>query len=516
MNDEEFDRLLKKQMQEDKYIPEKINQLFSNFESEVNMKENEKRYNKIKVVNYFKRASIAACSILVMFFGGCTYAHVNGTETVISPLLRKLGINSKYEENATKFDSEVTSNDITIKLLDGAVDDTTFIVGYEINVPNIDSTEWIEIEGNYKINDINITPLNTSIDKTSDTTFVYYQVYDINEIKINDSKNIKINANINSIKEYTECEDENSAYAVYGKTFKNNWNFEEYIDMNKLENSKVYEFENPQSYEIAKGLKVYVTEFITGSYTNILKIQTDKTGYNGDSIEKYYKILDENNQEIITHSEEERQYDEIKYNDRIITEKINRNSKITIEVYSRIYGKGNFTKTATIPVNLANAVERKEEKSNWKQYKTDDYSLKYKDNWTLTPKIDTTKVGPNSIYLGALELEIPSTTNSEYTSNIYVNTITNNMSIEEYMKKIKEQNANEYIEEKNTSEIKIKNQKAYQMTSEFTDGESVYVMKQVFTSKNGKIYMITFSAEEKEYNNLKDDVNKFISNFEIK
>ena len=516
MSDEEFDRLLKKQIQEDKYMPEKINQLFSNFESEVNMKENEKKYSKLKIGDYFKRVSIAACSIMVMFFGGCTYAHVNGTETVISPLLRKLGINSKYEENATKFDSEVTSDNITIKLLDGAMDDTTFIVGYEINVPSIDSTQWIEIEGNYKINDINVAPLNTSIDRTSDTTFVYYQIYDMNEIKLDNSKNIKINANINCIKEYTEYEDMDSAYAEYGKAFENNWNFEEYIDMKNLENSKVYSFENPPSYEIAKGLKISVTEFITGSYTNILKIQTDKTDYNGDSIEKYYKLLDENNKEIVMCVEEERQYDERKYNDRIITEKINRNSKFTIEVYSKIYGDGKFIKTATIPVNLANAVEKKEEKVNWKQYKTDDYSLKYKENWILTPKIDTNKVGANSVYLGALGLEIPSTTNLEYTSNIYVNTITKNVSIEEYMKQIKEQNANEYIEEKNTSEIKIKNQKAYQITSELTDGENVYIMQQIFASKNGKIYMITFSAEEKEYNNLKNDISEFISNFEIK
>lgn len=515
MSDEEFDKLLKKQMQEDKHIPERINQLFSNFESEVNMKENEKEYKKLKISDYVKRASIAVSSILVMFCGGCTYAHVNGTETIISPILRKLGINSKYEEDATKFDSEVKSDNITIKLLDGAMDDTTFIIGYEINVPNIKETEWIEVEGNYKINDINVVPINTSIDNISDTTFAYYQVYDMNELKIDNSKNIKINANINCIKEYTECEDIDSAYAVYGKTFENNWNFEEYIDIKNLENSKVYEFTNPQSYEIEKGLKVSVTKFITGSYTNILKIQTDQTNYNGNSVEKYYKILDENNKEIIRSVEEERQYEERKYNDRIVTEKINKNSKFTIEVYSRVSGKENFVKTATIPVNLTNAVEKIEEKTNWKQYKTDDYSFKYKENWTLTPKLDATKVGPNSIYLGALELEIPNTTNSEYTSHITVKTIDTNMSVDEYMKKIREQNANEYIDEKNTSEIKIKNQKAYQMISELTDGENLYIMQQVFVSKNDKIYMITFSGSEKEYNNLKKDIEEFIGNFEI-
>ena len=77
---------------------------------------------------------------------------------------------------------------------------------------------------------------------------------------------------------------------------------------------------------ITKNIKVSVTEFVTGSYANILKIKTDKTNYDGDSIEKYYKVLDENNKEIITCSEEEKQYEEAIYNDRIITEKINKNS----------------------------------------------------------------------------------------------------------------------------------------------------------------------------------------------
>ena len=151
MNDERFDKLLKKQMQEDGYIPEKINQLFLSFESEVNMKE---KNEKLKMSNYIKRVSIAACSVLVIFFGGCTYAHVNGTETIISPLLRNLGINSKYEENATQFNDEVTNGEVKIKILDGAMDDTTFIVGYRIEIPNINPDSWIEIDGKYKINDL--------------------------------------------------------------------------------------------------------------------------------------------------------------------------------------------------------------------------------------------------------------------------------------------------------------------------------------------------------------------------
>ncbi len=509
MDDERFDQLLKKQMQEDVYIPEKINQLFSNFESEVNMKE------KSKMSNYIKRISIAACSILVIFFGGCTYAHVNGTETIISPLLRNLGINSKYEENATQFNDEVTNNEVKIKILDGAMDDTTFIVGYRIEIPNINPDSWIEVNGEYKINDLSVKPINTSIDKESDTSFIYYQIFDVNEIKISDTKNVKINADFNEIREYTEVENIDSAYAEYGKTFKDNWNFKEKINVSKLEDSKTYEFENLQKYQIAKNAYVTVTEFITDSYTNMLKIKTDKTNYNGDSFEKYYKILDEQNEEIATFAEEEKKYDETIYNDRIISGKINRNSKITIEIYLKMIDGEKFNKVATIPVDISKAVEKIEENSNWKQYRNENYSFKYNENWTLTTKVDSDKVGPNSAYLGALQLEIPSTTNSEYTSSIYVSTVKTNTTLDEYVKQQKELNSQEDINEKNTKEIKINNNKAYQVTSESTDGENGYIMQQTFLSANGNIYTITFFGDEKEYNNLKTDINQFINSFEI-
>lgn len=511
MNDEKFDKLLKKRMQENVYIPEKINQLFSDFESEVNMKE-----KNIKMSNYIKVISIAACSILVIFFGGCTYAHVNGTETIISPLLRNLGINSKYEENATKFNDEVTKDKVKIKMLDGAIDDTTFIVGYRIEVPSINPDSWIEVDGEYKINDISVKPLNISIDKESDTSFIYYQIFDVNEIKIDDTKNVKINAKIKEIREYTEVENIDSAYAEYGKTFEDTWNFEEKINVSKFENSKTYKFEEPKKYQIKKNVYVTVTDYITGSYTNILKIRTDKTNYDGDSFEKYYRILDEKNEEIAVFGEEERQYDETIYNDRIISEKINKDSKITIEVYIKMIDKDRFSKVATIPVDVSNAIEKNEENSNWKQYNTDDYSFKYNENWILTQKLDSSKVGPNSAYLGALQLEIPSTTNSEYTSSIYVSTVKTNTALDEYVKQVKELNSQEYIEEKNTTEIETRNQKGYQVTSESTDGESRYVMQQTFFTSDGKIYTITFFGSEKNYNNLKSDINEFISSLKFK
>ena len=509
MKDEDFDLLLIKQMQIDTYIPEKINHLFSNFEREVILKKN----RKIKVIDNIRRGFIAASSILVMFLGGCTYAHVNGTETIISPLLRNLGINSKYEENSTKFDEETTKQNVKIKMLDGAIDDTTLIIGYEVELKDIDLDSWIEIEGHYKINDTSIIPINTSIDRTSDKTFVCYQIFDVNELKIADNQNVKIDADIYRIREYTECEDIDSAYAVYGKVYEDTWSLKENIDIKKLTTSKTYELQDAKSYEIAKNLKVSVTEFITGSYTNILKVKTDRTGYKGDQIEKYYKILDEKDNEIGMFKEEERQYDEISYNDRLVTGKVNKDSKIKLEVYARVVQTGNFKKVATIPVNLTKAVEKNTQEARWKEYKNDRYAFKYRESWNLISELDETDVGSNSAYVGALELEIPSTTNSERTSSIYIKTVKTSATLEEYVKKEKKQNTEEYAEVKSTSRIKNKNQDGYQVVYEFSDGETIYIQKSTYLSVDNGICTVTFWGSEKEYNNLKNDINKFLENF---
>ena len=187
MKDEEFDALLKKHIQNDKHIPKKIDCLFDDFESRVDIKQK----RKIKILNYLRIISIAFCAMLILFVGGCTYAHVNGIETLVSPILRKLGINSKYKENATHFNSEVTKQEVTIKLLDAAIDDISLIVGYEIKIANNNLDSWIDVNGEYKINDINVKPIATAIDKSSNNSYIYYQIFDTNELKIHNTENVK-------------------------------------------------------------------------------------------------------------------------------------------------------------------------------------------------------------------------------------------------------------------------------------------------------------------------------------
>lgn len=513
MNDKDFDKILKKQMQEDTTIPENINKLFLDFESEVNIKNNQKS----NIVNFLNKLSVVACTVLVLGISGCTYAHVNGVETIISPLLRNLGINSKYIENATEFDDEINKNNVTVKLLDGAIDDTLLIVGSKIEVKDIKDS-WIEIVGEYKINDLQVQPINSTIDKLSDTEFVYYQAFDVSEIEIKDKQNVKISIDIFEIKEYKEIETLDSVYVEYGKSFSDNWSFEKIIAIKNLEDAKIYEFTDAISYKTEDNINISVTEFITGSYSNILKIKTDKTDYTGNSFEKYYKILDEQKNEIAAFGEEEKLYDHRIYNDRLVLESIDRNSKIFIEVYFKEIDEDRFNKVLEIPVNLEETTEKIEKISNLKEYKADTYTIKYNKDWNLIPKVDTSRVGKDSIYLGALELEIPSTTNSEHTSSLYVKVTDEDTTLEKFATKIKKENTesvSEYFEEKSSLEVQFKNKKGYAILFETADGEENYIKQDIFTIVNGKVYRIIFFGSEKEYNNLNENINEFIKNFEI-
>ena len=173
MNEKELDKMLKQEIQKDKQIPEKINQLFYNFEMGEVMKKEENKKSKNNLVKFI---SIAACLLVVLVVGESTYAHVNGKENWLSPLLKNLGINSKYEEHATNINEEVKNNNVNVKMLDAAIDDSILIVGYQINIENINMDNWIEIQGEYKINDINISPINKTIDKEEDNCFIICRI----------------------------------------------------------------------------------------------------------------------------------------------------------------------------------------------------------------------------------------------------------------------------------------------------------------------------------------------------
>ena len=85
--------------------------------------------------------------------------------------------------------------------------------------------------------------------------------------------------------------------------------------------------------------------------------------------------------------EEDRQYDERVYTDRLILGNINENSKIKVEVYLKMSSDKSFKKVSTILVDLSKKIEKKEIVTNLKEYISKEYRLKYKDTWILTEKL---------------------------------------------------------------------------------------------------------------------------------
>ena len=190
-----------------------------------------------------------------------------------------------------------------------------------------------------------------------------------------------------------------------------------------------------------------------------------------------------------------------------------------MEIYFKESGKKEFNKVITIPIDLSKAIEKIESQDEWKEYDGDDYGFKYNSNWKVTTNLGKDKLGENSIYLGALGIEIPSTTNSEYTSAIYVKTVNKNLTLEEYVDERRIINdsseSGEYIEIESEM-LDLKNSEGYQIIYETSDGSEKYIYKNVFIKGDEKIYDITFFGSEKEYNNLKKNVDEFINSFEIK
>lgn len=506
MEDKELDKILKQKFQKDKQIPKEIDNLFNSYDTKKNS----------YFVKYMKYGSIAACTVLTLFLGGSTYAHINGKETLISPLLNALGINSRYEENSTKINQDVENNGINIKMLDGAIDKTSLIVGYEIKIPNISLDDWIDIYGTYKINKMEVTPIASTIDKDEEGNFILYQVFDTSEINLKNNNAVTIEVNIKNILQYSEYEDLEENGLNYINKYKGNWNFEKDILLNNVIENKKLKYKENTEKEIMKNVKISVEGIMQGSYTNIINIKTDKTNYDGDDFEQYYVIKDENNNEIACGSEE-RQFDEEVYIDRLIVANLPSNSKLNIDVFIKLDEK--YKKMGTIYLDCSKLTEIVENKEQYKEYKGKEYSFTYNSNWKNKGILDESKVGPNSKFKGCLELEIPSTTHKNDGSSIYISIINKNYSIENYAEKIRSeysemQEGNGYVE-KTSRSCNIGNHKGYEMTFETTDGETIYIVDKYFVSVNNKIYEIEFWGSELDYNNLKNNIDLFISNFNI-
>ena len=77
--------------------------------------------------------------------------------------VNKLTVVRDYADGIDDLLFSVENNGINIKMLDGAIDKTSLIVGYEIKIPNISLDDWIDIHGTYKINKMEVTPIASTI-----------------------------------------------------------------------------------------------------------------------------------------------------------------------------------------------------------------------------------------------------------------------------------------------------------------------------------------------------------------
>lgn len=178
-----------------------------------------------------------------------------------------------------------------------------------------------------------------------------------------------------------------------------------------------------------------------------------------------------------------------------------------------------FRKTNTNEQKATETAQASNENTEqYQKYETEEYTLEYLKSWKLIGVVDENRVGPNSIYLGAVEIEIPDEKDPENTSTVYIKVLNEEKTLDEYKNKIREENVaspSEYYEETNSSEIQFKNIEGFQITSGITEDNMEFVKQDIFAVKNEKVYRITFFGTKDEINRLNQEVNKFINNFEI-
>lgn len=138
-------------------------------------------------------------------------------------------------------------------------------------------------------------------------------------------------------------------------------------------------------------------------------------------------------------------------------------------------------------------------------------SIQYPKTWQLDPKQDPI-TGSLATFLS------PKEDNSDiYIENLSL-TVNNlpvtNATLDEYTKEIKQYNRDAVIlEEANTT---LANRPAYQIVYTKKEGGRSLKRLQVWTVKDNKVYVITYTAESDKYSNYLAIAQKMISSFEIK
>lgn len=521
MDDKKIDNVLKEKIQKDEYMNERVNELFEMYKEKYRNEKNEDRKMKNNIGNFVQKMKYVAAVLMVGILfgtGGMTYAHINGTETLISPLLRSIGINSKYEENAVEIKKEVIDeNDVKITLDNVAIDESICIVAYDIEWPDVKVNEYVNLSGEFKVNDISIKPINRFVKILNENKCICYHIFDFSEINlIEDKENIEFLSNVNLLVKYNKEQYELGS-RIYDNELESKWSFKEIIPVKNIEKNVSYEIESNE-LEL-DGYKFKVVELVKSSYTNMIRIETDKTennlSSNPYSLREKFVIKDFSGNKI-TIDAEEREYDDLVYTNRIFVENLDMNNIFVIEVYAEILdiqdGKifTKIEKIGELKIDLSTAKEKEENLDEYIEFSNEDYSFEYNSKWNIYGKLTKEDVGPLVDPTNMFRIDGESTTNDAYGLSIIIDI--NDGELESYVDSYIQVLESEYaaceMKEKNV----INGQDGYKLL--ISIGE-IYSWDYIF-EKNGKIYSISISGDELELSNQKESIEKFIETFSVK
>lgn len=510
MNDRDFDKLLKRKVSQNEKMPDEINKIFSNFEEEIRMENKSKKWNWAYITRY------AAAVVLVLMLcgvGGTTYAHINGVETFLSPVLRKLGINSKYEENATIVNEVSENEDVIVEFLDIASDDTLLIAGYKIKVLNGEYP--IEVECYSSINDMNVEKIAYSIEEQAENEYIYYEIFNTADIELADREIIKFDTEILYINEYTEAySDEIGKYNYVQKRYECGFKFSEEVEIKNIVESKHYNF--MESYEKeSNGIKFSINDFVQSSYADTIKVKTNKINQiYTNQVMNIYKVYDSNGNIIAESQELLGPYEELEFINKIILgNNVEKKIKLVIEVEELGVG---IVDTIEFDIDLTKIEEVKEKEVSYLDHEELGFSFSYDSSWEYVGKNE------DYMYSGDEEreffvFEIPSTTDYVECIPILFEVKDGYNSLQEYIDEI---NDNLYIspgecaEKFEESIYNFSGYEGYYIVTLRTEGYVYY--NEIFAAYvDGKIYEISFGGEEKEFYNLRDTLETFVDGVKI-
>ena len=521
MNDKELDKLIKEKIHENEVIDERINDLFEMYKEKYRNEKSTEKKMKNNIKSFVQKMKyVAAILMMGIFFGtgGMTYAHINGTETLISPLLRSIGINSKYEENAIEINKEIVDeNNVKITLNNVAIDESVCIVAYDVDWPNVKVDEYIDLSGEFKINNINIKPINRFVKILSENKCMCYHIYDFSEIElVENEENIEFLSNINLLVKYNKEQYELGSI-TYDNELESQWNFKEIIPVKNIEKNTSYEIDsNLIEFD---GYKIKATELVKSSYTNMIRIKTDKKDHTllEDTyvLTEKFVIKDSLGNQIAIDAEQ-REYDDIVYTNRIFIENIDMNDILTIEVYAKkdgvqdgkLYTK--VEKVGELKIDLSKAKEKEKIQEEYKKFSNEEYSFEYDSKWSIYGKLTKDDVGYLVDPTNMFRINTESTTNDEYGLTITLDI--EEGKLEDYIDSYIQSLDTTYTSCENKEKIVINGEEGYKLLIAFED---IYIWEYIF-EKNEKIYSISISGSELELSNQNESIERFIETFNVR